>query len=66
MVEATQLEMPGYTVSELQAMMGNPNGKEVWRYIREGRLDSYKDRTGRIRVRYGDAYEFIKALNSKQ
>lgn len=53
-----ELPLPGFTISELTVIAGKPS-KELYRAIREQRLDAYTDVTGRLRVSYGDAYAFL-------
>jgi excisionase family DNA binding protein len=54
-----ELAYPGFTVGELEKQMGLPY-KTLYRLIREGEIEAYKDVTGKIRVSREEAYRYMR------
>lgn len=54
-----ELAYPGYTVSELERLLGLPE-KTAYRLIREGHIEAYSDVTGKLRVSREEAYRYMR------
>lgn len=54
-----KLPEPGYTAPEAEKLLELPT-KRLYALIREGRISSYADCTGRLRVPYGEVYSILR------
>lgn len=52
-------DLPGYTIPEVEAALGLPE-KAGYRLVREGKIDTYRDVTGRLRVSVGELHALMK------
>lgn len=56
-MEATVLELPGYTVTEAEKLLGLAP-KTGYRKVKEGKLRGYVDCTGQLRISAFEVYAY--------
>lgn len=55
----TSMEIPGYTVREVEQRLGLPR-RIGYKLIKDGKIQAFRDCTGRLRVPILEVYAFEK------